>query len=355
MRGPSRSRQTRGGRVGFALVLILPVLLVVAGDIGGVWAQITVPVEPPYTVMDAERRTRFEVGVEAPLRGNGPLSGYGYVFLTRPYVLHENLYLRAAIAPIYATGELIRDRWPTTHSALGFGLAGGILAASHLAFRDGGFDKARSFSGDLVEGTLAYYVRGPLLGGLLPLEGQVRLLPTYVMYHRTGDTSLRFRLPEDSAVYRMRAGIRLGGVPPDLFPEVAAELSLWHLLSYREAAGRFGLPERPQETEHLTQATWLRLGGIYSFRGTQASAFLTAGVAGDTDALSAFRLGGGLRMRTEFPFLLHGYNVDEILARRFWLVNLAYRFRAPWSHEMVRRNARLRAPWLASSSGTSMT
>lgn len=31
-------------------------------------------------------------------------------------------------------------------------------------------------------------------------------------------------------------------------------------------------------------------------------------------------------MRTGFPFLLHGYNVDEILARRFWLVNLGYRF-----------------------------
>ena len=24
--------------------------------------------------------------------------------------------------------------------------------------------------------------------------------------------------------------------------------------------------------------------------------------------------------------MLHGYNVDEILARRFWLMNLAYRF-----------------------------
>jgi hypothetical protein len=39
-----------------------------------------------------------------------------------------------------------------------------------------------------------------------------------------------------------------------------------------------------------------------------------------------FRLGGGSRLRAEFPLLLHGYNIEEISARRFLLVNLAYRF-----------------------------
>ena len=56
------------------------------------------------------------------------------------------------------------------------------------------------------------------------------------------------------------------------------------------------------------------------------SAFLNAGIAEDTDPLSAFRLGGGLRLRAEFPYMLHGYNVEEIFARRFFLLNLAYRF-----------------------------
>jgi len=37
-------------------------------------------------------------------------------------------------------------------------------------------------------------------------------------------------------------------------------------------------------------------------------------------------MGGGLRLRAEFPLLLHGYYVEEIFARRFWLMNLAYRF-----------------------------
>lgn len=124
-------------------------------------------------------------------------------------------------------------------------------------------------------------------------------------------------------------GVRLGGVPPKLFPKAAAELSLWHAVGYRDNAGRYGLPERPQETEHLTQRTWTRLGAMYTFSGTQhASAFLNAGIAEDSDPLSSFRLGGGLRLRAEFPLTLHGYinNVEEIFARSFVLVNLAYRF-----------------------------
>ena len=326
LRGANGTNGREAGRVRFLPVLLLPLILVLIGDVHAVSAQVTAPIGTPYTLIDAESRTWFEVGAEGPLRGNRPLTGYAYVFLTRPHFLEEHVYLRAFIAPVYATGEVIRDHWPTTHSALSLGLGGGLFAASHVEFRDGRFDKEASFTGNTAEATLAYYLRGPKIASVLPLEAQIRVRPTYVIYDRGGDTSRRFRLPEDSAIYRARAGIRLGGVPPDLFPEFAADLSLWHELSYREAAGRYGLPERPQQTEHLTQKTWIRLGGIYSFWGTQASAFLNAGIAEDTDALSAFRLGGSLRLRTEFPLILDGYNVDEIFARRFWLVNLAYRF-----------------------------
>lgn len=105
-----------------------------------------------------------------------------------------------------------------------------------------------------------YYLRGPKVADVLPLEAQILVQPTYVTYHRDDDTSPRFRLPENSAIYRTRAGVRVGGVPPDLFPELTAELSLWHQLSYLQYAGRFGLPERPQQTKHLTQRTWMRLG-----------------------------------------------------------------------------------------------
>ena len=303
-----------------SLVLLLSALVNIAS------AQVPARVETPYTLIDAEHRTYLQVGVESPLRGNGPLTGYGYFFYTRPHFLHEDLYLRLVIPPGYFISELALDHWPTQNSALGFGFSGGLWAESQVEFRDGRFEKEESFSGHSVGATLAYYLRGPKVGGLLPLEGQIRINPKYVLYDRTDDTARGFRLPENTMIYDMRGGIRLGGVPPELFPEAALEASLWHAVGYRATAGRYGLRERPQETEHLTQRTWTRLGVMYTFGATQASAFLNAGIAEDTDALSAFRMGGGLRLRAEFPLLLHGYNVEEIFARSFVLVNVAYRF-----------------------------
>jgi hypothetical protein len=315
---------TRRAFVSGAITMVGLLILPLSVDIGS--AQVPARVETPYTLMDAETRTYIQAGVETPLRGNGPLTGYGYFFATRPHFLHEDLYLRVVIPPGYFISELIRDHWPSQNSAVGVGISGGFFAESQTEFQNGRYEKDASFNGNSAGGTLAYYLRGLKIGGLLPAEGQIRANPKYVWYDRTGDTSRRFRLPENTAIYDMRAGIRLGGVPPELFPNAALELSVWHALSYRDTAGRYGLPERPQEAEHLTQRTWTRLGGIFTFWGTQASAFLNAGIAEDTDALSAFRMGGGLRLRAEFPLLLHGYYVEEIFARRFWLVNLAYRF-----------------------------
>jgi hypothetical protein len=286
------------------VVGLLMLLLSAPVDIAS--AQVPARVGTPYTLIDAESRTYIEGGVETPLQGNGPLTGYGYFFYTRPHFLDEDLYLRLVIPPGYLISELIRDHWPSQNRAVGVGVSGGLWAESQVEFRDGRFEKDESFSGHSAGGTLAYYLRGRKVGPL-PLEGQIRANPKYVWYDRTGDTSRHFHLPENSAIYDVRAGVRLGGVPPELFPNAALELSLWHTVSYRDQAGRYGFAERPEETEHLTQRTWTRVGGIYTFWGTQASAFLNAGIAEDTDALSAFRLGGGLRLRAEFPLMLHGY------------------------------------------------
>jgi hypothetical protein len=309
-------------RVAVAPLILL--LLSTLVDIAS--AQVPARVETPYTLMDAESRTNIEGGVEVPLRGNGPVTGYAYLFTTRAHVLDEDLYLRLVIPPGYLISELILDHWPSQNSALGVGVSGGFFAESQTEFQNGRYESAESFTGDAAGGTLAYYLRGPKIGGLLPLEGQIRINPKYVWYDRNDKTSLHFRLPENTALYDARAGFRLGGVPPELFPNAAVELSLWHNVSYRDTAGHYGFPEQPQESDHLTQRTWTRLGGIFTFWGTQASAFVNAGIAENTDALSAFRMGGGLRLRAEFPLLLHGYYVEEIFARRFWLMNLAYRF-----------------------------
>jgi hypothetical protein len=76
-------------------------------------AQLPAKVETPYTLMDAESRTFLEGGIETPLKGNGPLTGYGYLFFTRPHFLDEDLYLRLVIPPGYFISELVKDHWPS--------------------------------------------------------------------------------------------------------------------------------------------------------------------------------------------------------------------------------------------------
>src|SRR5512132_2528285 len=93
-------------------------------------AQVPAPVAPPYTLMDAESRTYIEGGVEVPLKGNGPTTGYGYLFYTRPHFLAEDLYLRLVVPPGYFISELILDHFPSQNSALGVGVSGGFFAES---------------------------------------------------------------------------------------------------------------------------------------------------------------------------------------------------------------------------------
>ena len=102
---------------------------------------------------------------------------------------------------------------------------------------------------------------------------------------------------------------------------------MWYEPSYRVKAGTYGFPERPQELEHFTQKAWARTGGIFTlFQHHTVQGFFTAGTAENSDALTSFRLGSALPFRSEFPLILHGYYVEEVFARRFWLLNLAYRF-----------------------------
>ena len=308
------------------VAVALLMLLVVSAPVAIASAQVPARVAPPYTLMDDETRTYIEGGVEVPLKGNGPTTGYGYLFYTRPHFLAEDLYLRLVVPPGYFISELIFDHFPSQNSALGVGVSGGFFAESQTEFRDGRYESAESFTGDSAGGTLAYYLRGPKIFGRLPIEGQIRVNPKYVWYDRNDGTSRYFRLPENTAIYDMRVGVRLGGVPPELFPNAAIEASVWHTFSYRDTAGHYGFAQELQESDHYTQRTWTRLGATYTFGVQQVSAFLNAGIAENTDALSTFRMGGGLRLRAEFPLLLHGFYVEEIFARSFWLMNFAYRF-----------------------------
>jgi hypothetical protein len=280
---------------------------------------------PAAAQIDPEPRLNLELGVEGPLKGDGPLSGYAFLLWNRPHFVEEDLYLRVLLAPTFLMSELVLDRWPTDGHAVGVGVAGGFFPYNFEEFRDGMHVEDESFWGHGGEANLSYY-RRVLLGGLLPLEGQVRLKPQYVVYARN-DTDARFRLPPDTAIFSGRVGLRLGGVPPELHPDLALEVSVWYEPSYRVEAGPYGFPERPQELEHFTQKAWARTGGIFTlFRRHTVQGFFTAGTAENADALTSFRLGSALPFRSEFPLILHGYYVEEVFARRFWLLNFAYRF-----------------------------
>lgn len=276
--------------------------------------------------IDPERRTNLEIGLDGPLRGNGSLDGYGFLLINRPHFVEEDLYLRVVVSPVYAISDLVRDRWPAEGHALGVGLGGGLFANNYSEFRDGDYKRGESFWGHGAAGNLSYYWRQLKIAGIVPVEGQLSLQPQYAIYDEGPDTERVFRLPPDSAIYSLRGGLRAGGVPPELFPKTTLEVSLWHEASYRDRAGRYGLPDRPQETEHFTQRSWVRVGGIVTpFENNTMRLFLTAGAAEDTDVLSVFRLGGALWLRSELPLVLHGYNAGEVFARRFWLLNASYR------------------------------
>jgi len=117
----------QAGRLLLRSLILFPLTALALGArVDTTSAQVPARVETPYTLMDAESRRIFEVGAETPLRGNGPLTGYGYFFYTRPHFLHEDLYLRLVIPPGYLISELILDHWPSQNSAVGVGVSGGL-------------------------------------------------------------------------------------------------------------------------------------------------------------------------------------------------------------------------------------
>src|SRR5512132_1154215 len=107
-----------------AVAPLMLLLLSATADIAS--AQVPARVATPYTLMDAESRTIIEGGLETPMNGNGPLTGYAYLFLTRPHFLDKDLYLRLVIPPGYFISELVLDHWPSQNAALGLGVSGGL-------------------------------------------------------------------------------------------------------------------------------------------------------------------------------------------------------------------------------------
>ena len=293
---------------------------------------------PARAQRDPEPRAYVEVGTEAPLKGNAPITGYAFFLWNRPNFPEQDQYLRVVVAPTYLLTEFLQDHWPYGRHAVSIGLTGGGIRFGHEEFRNGRYKEAESFWGHGAEVPLSYYA-GTKLFEKLPLEGQIRVTPAFVVYQQAFDTADRFELPPDTGLVTGRVGLRLGGVPPELLPEVALEASAWYEATYRTETGTFGFPERPEHLESLSQRAWGRLAAVISpADGHTVDVFLTAGFSRDADLLSSFRLGSALPFRSEFPLILHGYFVEEVFAKRFWLLNASYRFPAwPGSRKVTIR------------------
>ncbi len=287
--------------------------------------------------IDPQPRANIDLGFEGPLRGNGPvggngpsggygpLSGYVFFLWNRPHFREEDLYLRVVVSP-YILSELIRDNFPAEKHAVGISIGGGFFYNNFEQIRNGEYERSESFWGHGAGASVSYYMHPFKIAGLLPVDGQIRLGSRYAFYQRTGDTDPGFRLPSDTFIHSARVGIRFGGFPPDLVTDRALEFSLWHEADYRLKSGSFGLPGQEQGTGHLTQQSWMRLGGVMPvWQNHTAGVLMTAGISGETDELSCFRMGSGLRFQGEFPFILHGYYSKEVFARSFFLLNTSYR------------------------------
>jgi hypothetical protein len=281
-----------------------------------------------FAQADPEPRAYLEVGTEAPLKGNAPINGYAFFLWNRPHYPNPDQYLRVVVAPTYLLTELVQDHWPFGRHAVSVGLNGGGIRYGHFEYRNGNYKDEESFWGHGAELPLSYYA-GTKLFDKLPLQGQIRVTPSFIVYQNSFGTAERFELPPDTGLLTGRVGLRLGGVPPELLPKLALEASAWYEAVYRTNPGTFGLPERQETLEDLTQRAWGRLAGVFNpTEGQTLSVLVTAGMTRSTDLLSSFRLGSALPFRSEFPLILHGYFVEEVFAKRFWLLNASYRFPA---------------------------
>jgi hypothetical protein len=277
---------------------------------------------------DPEPRAYLEVGTEVPLKGNAPINGYAFFLWNRPHFPDQDQYLRVVVAPTYILTELVQDHWPFGRHAVSVGLNGGGIRYGHFEYRNGSYKEAESFWGHGAELPFSYYA-GTKLFDQLPLQGQIRVTPAFVVYQDGLDTAERFALPPDTGLLTGRVGLRLGGVPPELLPQLALEASAWYEAVYRTNPGTFGLPERRETLEDLTQRAWGRVAAVITpAQGHTVEVLATAGLTRSTDLLSSFRLGSALPFRSEFPLILRGYFVEEVFAKRFWLVNASYRFPA---------------------------
>ena len=267
--------------------------------------------------VDPKHRHLVQLGYDQPLSNHGPRGAYAYYYYNNPEIAGTNVALRLAIAPVYLDGELGFKEVLTPSTDVGVGFYGGAYGDNYYEVRQGDYLRDESFDGHGGGMSLSlYHLLNPEM--LIPLNTVLRGGLRYSTYHHTSRTRDDFELPDDRAMAFVRAGFRLAGKEPRLYPDLAMEASVWVERQWRLNDGEYGF-NRDRRVESRADLYWAFAGLDYAWTnvGHKISLAVTAGGSEDGDRFSAWRLGGVLPLVAEFPLVLPGYYYQEISARRF--------------------------------------
>jgi hypothetical protein len=267
--------------------------------------------------IDPVDRHLIEVGYDQPLAGHGPQAAYAYYYFNSPEFFGPDIALRVAVAPAYLDSEIGFKHLLSPTTDVGIGISGGAFGDNYYDVRQGNYIETQSFYGS-GGGTSVniYQLLDP--GVQIPLNLVARGGFRYSTYFRTPETSSSFKLPGKQPDAYTTVGLRLAGVQPTLFPDLALELSAWFEREWHFDDDTYGYGNSQAITPY-TDLYWVYANLDYTFKGNgdRFSFATTIGGSTDADRLNAWRLGGFLPLETEFPLLLPGYYFEELTATRF--------------------------------------
>lgn len=275
--------------------------------------------------IDPYARNLLQLGYDQPLAGRGPHAAYAYYYYNDPAFLNTNMALRLAVAPVYFDGELGFRELLSPTTDVGLALNGGGFNDNYYEIRQGHYLRSESFEGYGGGGALKLYQRlNP--GQMIPLNAVFSGGFRYSTYKETSKTDPAFEVPDERMTMSVRAGLRLAGKEPVLYPDLAMEVSIWYERQWRQANDDAYGFSNDREVQPTLDLYWMYAGLNYSWTntGTQFTFALTAGGSHDADRFGSARLGGVLPLAAEFPLILPGYYYQEISADRFAHVSASY-------------------------------
>jgi hypothetical protein len=282
--------------------------------------------------IDPFHRNLLQLGYDQPLAGRGPHGFYIYYYYNNPEILYTNIVLRMAIAPAYLDGEFGFRQLLSRYTDVGIGLYGGAYGDNYYEIRQGDYRRKESFDGYGGGTSLSLYqLLNP--GMLIPLNADARVGFRHSAFAKTRETADEFILPNNRPMPFVRAGVRLAGKEPILYPDLGLEVSAWVERYWRFGDGAYGF-NRDRAMNPRSDLYWVYAGAAYAWTnvGHKASLAVTVGGSEDTDRFSAWRVGGVLPLIAEFPLILPGYYYQELTAERFVHLHGSYVFPLFWQN-----------------------